>query len=90
MEKKPGRRLAAGLLEKLRDGGEKRRGGFDVRDVAAGGQSDEAGADEHRAVLGQAGHDRGAHEDDHADLSYADLVEIGIHYDTLSTAFEET
>ena len=30
------------------------------------------------------------HEDDHADLSYADLVEIGIHYDTLSTAFEET
>lgn len=29
-------------------------------------------------------------EDDHADLSYADLVEIGIHYDTLSIAFEET
>ena len=31
-----------------------------------------------------------ADDDDHADLSYADLVEIGIHYDTLSTAFEET
>ena len=31
-----------------------------------------------------------ADEDDHTDLSYGDLVEIGIHYDTLSTAFEET
>jgi len=31
-----------------------------------------------------------ADEDDHTDLSYADLVRIGIHYDTLSTAFEET
>ena len=29
-------------------------------------------------------------EDDHTDLSYAELVDIGIHYDTLSTAFEET
>ena len=31
-----------------------------------------------------------ADEDDHPDLSHADLVEIRIHYDTLSTAFEET
>ena len=31
-----------------------------------------------------------ADEDDHTDLSYAELVDIGIHYDTLSTAFEET
>lgn len=30
-----------------------------------------------------------ADEDDHTDLSYADLVEIGIHYDTLAAAFEE-
>ena len=29
-------------------------------------------------------------EEAHTDLSYADLVRIGIHYDTLSTAFEET
>ncbi len=29
-------------------------------------------------------------EDDHTDLSYADLVRIGIHYDTLAAAFEET
>ena len=28
-------------------------------------------------------------DDDHIDLTYADLVELGIHYDTMTTAFEE-
>ena len=28
-------------------------------------------------------------DDDHIDLTYADLAELGIHYDTMTTAFEE-